>query len=498
MEIKKNDVIDVEITDIGSGGEGIGKADGFTFFVKDAVPGDKVKAHITKVKKTYAYAKTEKVISPSPFRVIPECEFAVPCGGCQLQALSYDRELEYKKDKVKNALIRIGGFDEEFTDEVMLPVIGMDEGDFRYRNKMQIPFGTDKEGNIIAGFYAGRTHNIISCSDCLLGFEEHKDILSDIISFAKENSISVYDEKTGKGILRHALLRKGFATGEIMVCLIVNADKLPHADALTEKLLKRNEFFKDPVRITSISINVNKENTNVILGKKCDLLWGKEYITDKIGSLTFRISPLSFYQVNPIQTKKLYDTALSFASLTGRENVLDLYCGTGTISLFLAQKAGRVHGVEIVPEAIKNAKENAVLNGIVNATFSVGKAEDLTEETVMGFFDNSSNVDVIVVDPPRKGCDPACIDTMLRLAPSRIVYVSCDPATLARDLKILCAGGYEIVKVRPTDMFKKTVHVESCVLLTRVSNRKADSYVKLNVKIEDYYRIKDAEKKTDE
>ena len=493
--IKKNDTVRTEITDIATGGEGIGHAEGLTLFVKNSVPGDVADVHITKVKKTYAYAKAEKVITPSPFRVIPECEHANPCGGCQLMSLSYERELKYKEDKVKNNIIRIGGFDKDRIEEIFEPIMGADSDNIlRYRNKLQVPIGTDKEGNLIAGFYAGRTHNIIPCDDCLLGFEEHKDILDVILSFAKRNHLSAYDESKNEGLIRHVLLRKGYATGEIMVCIVINGDDLPKADELADELKNKYPKREEGASfIANICLNINKENTNVILGKKVKTIWGKDHITDRIGDLEFGISPLSFYQVNPYQTKKLYDTALEFADLKGDENVLDLYCGTGTISLFLARSAGRVHGVEIIPEAIENAKENAKANGINNASFSVGKAEDLTAENAKEIF--GGDIDVIVVDPPRKGCDEKCLETILRLSPEKIVYVSCDSATLSRDLKILHEGGYNPTRIRPTDMFPKTVHVETVCLL---SNRKPDSHIKLSLDMDEYYDIiekEEAEKK---
>ena len=454
MEIKKNDILTVEITDTGIEGEGIGKTDGFILFVKDAVIGDTVQVKVMKAKKNYAYAKLEKVLVPSPFRVQPPCPFHRQCGGCQLQPLSYEKQLEFKQNKIRNNLIRIGGFSPEHIDACMEPIIGM-EDPWHYRNKAQFPFGYDKEGNVVTGFYAGRSHNIIANTDCALGVEENKTVLETILAYMKKYGVSAYDETSGKGLIRHVLIRKGFASGQLMACVVINGNKLPEEKALAE------ELWKIP-GMTSVSINVNTERTNVILGKKVRVLKGEEKIEDTIGDVVFRISPLSFYQVNSVQTKKLYGQALEYAGLTGEETVWDLYCGIGTISLFLAKKAKKVYGVEIVPEAIADAKENAARNGITNAEFFVGKAEEVLPQK---YEEEGVYADVIVVDPPRKGCDEKCLETMVRMRPERIVYVSCDSATLARDLKYLGEMGYEVRKWRGCDMFPGTVHCEVCVEL---------------------------------
>lgn len=457
MNIKKNDILTVEITDTGTEGEGIGKNAGFTLFVKDAVIGDTVQVKVMKAKKNYAYAKLEKVLVPSPFRVQPPCAFHRQCGGCQLQSLSYEKQLEFKQNKIRNNLVRIGGFDPEKIDACMEPIIGM-EDPWHYRNKAQFPFGYDKEGNVVTGFYAGRTHTIIPNTDCALGVKENKEILEIILAYMKKYAVSAYEETSGKGLVRHVLIRKGFASGQIMVCLIINGKKLPEEQWLAE------ELWKIP-GMTSVSVNVNTERTNVIMGKKIRVLKGEEKIEDAIGDVVFRISPLSFYQVNPVQTRKLYGQALEYAGLTGEETVWDLYCGIGTISLFLAQKAKKVYGVEIVPEAIADAKENAVRNGITNAEFFVGKAEEVLPQM---YEEEGVYADVIVVDPPRKGCDEKCLETMVRMRPERIVYVSCDSATLGRDLKYLGEKGYEIGKWRGCDMFPGTGHCEVCVELCRI------------------------------
>ena len=467
MEFRKNDLVTLEIEDCGIDGEGIGKADGFTVFVKDAVIGDTVTAKIIKAKKNYGYGRLMEVLKPSPYRVEPKCEFARQCGGCQLQALSYDQQLVFKTNKVKGHLERIGGF----TDIPMEPIIGMDEL-FHYRNKAQFPVGRNKEGKIVTGFYAGRTHNIIENRDCALGVAENKEVLDRVIAHMEKYGIEPYNEATGKGLVRHVLIRYGYFTKEVMVCLILNGNKIPKEEQLVKSLC-------EIPGMTSITINVNKKHSNVILGEEIRLLWGQEYITDRIGDISYQISPLSFYQVNPMQTQKLYAKALEYADLHGQETVWDLYCGIGTISLFLAQKAKFVRGVEIVPAAIENAKENAKLNGLENTEFFVGKAEEVLPRE---YKKNGVYADVIVVDPPRKGCDETLLETMIEMNPERIVYVSCDSATLARDLKYLCERGYELRKVCPVDQFGMTVHVETVVLL---SQQKPDDTIEIDLDLDE-------------
>lgn len=469
----KNDRVTITIEDIGMDGEGIGKADGYTLFVKDAVVGDVAEVKIMKAKKNYAYARLEKVITPSPFRIEPECAYARVCGGCQLQSVDYKKQLDFKQNKVINDLIRIGGFDPAFIHKIAEPIIGMDEP-FFYRNKAQYPIGMDKEGRLIAGFYAGRTHSIIANTDCKLGLTINQPILETILKFMQEMHIPAYDETLHTGLVRHVLIRSGFATGEVMICLVINGVGFPKKEELIGRLtgLELGKW-----KITSICTSSNTKDTNVIMGDNYEVLYGNGYITDKIGDVAFRISPLSFYQVNPVQTRKLYETALAYANLTGSETVWDLYCGIGTISLFLAQKAGMVHGVEIIPQAIDNAKENAKINGIENAAFYVGKAEEVLPKQ---FEENHIHADVIVVDPPRKGCDEKCLEIMVQMAPGRIVYVSCDPATLARDLKYLCGNGYCLERVQAVDQFPETVHVETVVLLSKL-NTKQHIEVELNL-----------------
>lgn len=491
--MKKNDTFILKIEDMGIGGEGIGKYEGMTFFVKDAVIGDEILAGVTKLKKGYGYARLVEIVKPSPKRVEAPCKIARQCGGCQIQNLCYEEQLVLKQKKVENNLRRIGSFSQEQVEKVMEPVVGM-EDPFRYRNKAQFPCGYDKDGNIVFGFYAARSHQVIPIDDCLLGVSENAKILAVIKEYMEACHIKPYDETTGQGLLRHVLIRKGFHSGQVMVCLIINGDKLPQADRLVESL-------SEVPGMHSISYNVNKEKTNRILGDKVQLLWGDLCICDTIHrvreeesggftrtdeSVTFAISPKSFYQVNPVQTEKLYSLALEYAGLTGKEIVWDLYCGIGTISLFLAQAAKQVYGVEIVPEAIADARENAKNNQIENAIFYVGKAEEVLPAWVEEHADDGDaglHPDVIVVDPPRKGCDEKCLETMVAMAPERIVYVSCDSATLARDLKYLQGKGYEVLRVRPVDQFCHSMHVETVVLLSKgmVDSRK----VKVDSSLED-------------
>lgn len=463
--MEKNQEFTVSIEDMSEDGAGIGKLDGYIWFIKDAVIGDVVRARAMKMKKNYGFARQMEILTPSAARVEPRCPVARQCGGCQLQAMSYEEQLKFKERKVKNHLLRIGKFRE---NEIhMLPIMGMEEP-WRYRNKAQFPFGMDKNGNIVAGFYAGRTHDIIECEDCLLGVEENKDILDIIKGFMRDHNIRPYDETAHKGMVRHALIRKGFHSGELMVCLVINGKDIPLKEQLVEELCRIKGM-------ASISYSINQEKTNVIMGKEIVNLYGPGYITDNIENVTYQISPLSFYQVNPVQTEKLYGTALEYAGLTGSETVWDLYCGIGTISLFLAQNAKKVYGVEIVPQAIEDARRNAALNHITNAEFFTGKAEEVLPEQ---YAKNKVYADVIVVDPPRKGCDQVCLDTILKMAPKRVVYVSCDSSTLARDLRYLADGGYEVEKVRCCDMFGQSCHVESIVLL---SHKSPDSHIDVKV-----------------
>ncbi len=521
MEIKKNDEFELVITDLGSEGEGIGRFGGMPFFIKGAIPGDTVLAGVTKIKKTYGYARIVKILDPSPDRVAPACPIAGRCGGCQLQHMSYAAQLKHKQDKVLNDLVRIGGIvKDSFVfpagDEIcaaesgkaaadgrisFYPIIGMGEP-YHYRNKGQFPVGTSKDGSIISGFYAGHTHSIIDTGSCMLQHPITDLLMAAVKEYMREAGVSAYDEEAAAekgasrgsadepGIVRHVLTRVGYRTGEVMVCVVINAKKLPKEELLVSRLeeavLNYNSRINDRAagtgaadipavpedtseyRLASVSLNINTRNTNVIMGEKCRLLFGNLYITDCIGDIKYRISPLSFYQVNPVQTQKLYATALEFAGLTGNETVWDLYCGIGTISLFLAQRAKKVYGVEIVGQAIGDARANAELNNISNAEFFVGAAEEVLPAKYAA--DPSMRADVIVVDPPRKGCDEALLECITKLEPKKIVYVSCDPATLSRDVKYLGQHGYALKAVRPCDMFPQTSHVECVTLLQRMSN----------------------------
>ena len=461
LNYKKGEMITVDIIDFGENGEGIGKTDSFTWFIKDTVIGDKVTAKVMKTKKSYGYARLDSIVKESPDRIEAKCPVARSCGGCTLQSLDYKAELKLKQNKVKNHLKRIGGFD--LSNVEIEEIIGMEDPN-RYRNKSQFPFGR-KNGKNITGYFAGRTHSIVEFDDCIIGIEENKIVLNTVLDFMEKYNIPAYDEESGKGVVRHVLIRKGFATGELMVCIVINENNLAHSDKLVESLcLSLGSDLK------SISININKKNTNVILGDTMVTLYGNGYIEDYIGDVKFRISPQSFYQVNHVQTKKLYAKALEYAKLTGEETVWDMYCGIGTISLFLAKSAKFVYGVEIVDAAIQNAIENAKINNIDNVKFFVGKAEEIiTGEYESG---NIRDIDVIVVDPPRKGLDKLAIDTMLKLLPKRIVYVSCDSSTLARDLKLLCEKKYELKKLTVVDQFARSYHTEVITLLSKLESKR--------------------------
>lgn len=532
--LQKNDLIRLEITDLTEEGQGVGKKDGLVFFVKDSVMGDLVEARILKAKKNYAYAKVEKLLEASPYRITPLCPVAGKCGGCQLQHLSYEKELAWKEDRIAQSLIRIAGLSPEEVERKKEGILGGVLS--RYRNKAQYPVQSRKEirsggatsvsdwkvdgkwpgknkieakeksSDLSMGFYGFHSHRIIETEDCLINSAENPLILNCIKDWAREYKISGYEEETGKGLLRHIFLRKGFSTGEILLCLVLNGKSLPHGKELWEKLeglslrveeggLQRGEdvscgmgvqsqenvyYGKNGTvqgRIVGLCVNINEGSGNAILGRETLCLYGKDSIEDKIGELSFSISVPSFYQVNPIQTEKIYGKALEYAALTGEETVWDCYCGIGTISLFLAQKAKQVYGLEIVPEAIENAKKNAEKNNIHNAEFFVGAAEEVlpkwVEEKKQELSAKGADcgigdmVDVVSLDPPRKGCDEACLSAVLELSPKRIVYVSCDPGSLARDIKYLGEGGYVLEKWVGIDNFPRTGHVETIALLQK-------------------------------
>ena len=511
--LQKNDLIMLEITDLTEEGQGVGKKDGLVFFVKDSVMGDKVEARILKVKKNYAYAKVENLLEASPHRIAPLCPVARKCGGCQLQHLSYEKELSWKEDRIAQSLIRIAELSPEEVESKKEGILGGVLS--RYRNKAQYPVQSRKEvhsGKVVdtsasssalsMGFYGFHSHRIIETKDCLINSVENPLILNCIKDWAREYKISGYEEETGKGLLRHIFLRKGFSTGEILLCLVLNGKSLPHGKELWERLQdlsfsveedgiqnganvhcgidaqsKADEYFgkKGTVKgsIVGLCVNINEGSGNAILGRETLCLYGRDSIEDKIGELSFSISVPSFYQVNPVQTEKIYGKALEYAALTGEETVWDCYCGIGTISLFLAQKAKQVYGLEIVPEAIENAKKNAEKNDIHNTEFFVGAAEEVlpkwVEEKKKEGKDVGNLVDVVSLDPPRKGCDEACLSAVLELSPKRIVYVSCDPGSLARDMKYLREGGYELKKWVGIDNFPRTGHVECVVLMSKVA-----------------------------
>ena len=539
QSLQKNDLIMLEITDLTEEGQGVGKKDGLVFFVKDSVMGDWVEARILKVKKNYAYAKVEKLLEASPYRITPLCPVAGKCGGCQLQHLSYEKELSWKEDRIAQSLIRIAGLSPEEVESKKEGILGGVLS--RYRNKAQYPVQSRKEirsggatsvsdwkvdgkwpgknkieakeksSDLSMGFYGFHSHRIIETEDCLINSAENPLILECIKEWAREYKISGYEEETGKGLLRHIFLRKGFSTGEILLCLVLNGKSLPHGKELWERMQdlslsveedgiqnganvhcgidaqsKADEYFgkKGTVKgsIVGLCVNINEGSGNAILGRETRCLYGKDSIEDKIGELSFSISVPSFYQVNPVQTEKIYGKALEYAALTGEETVWDCYCGIGTISLFLAQKAKQVYGLEIVPEAIENAKKNAEKNGLHNTEFFVGAAEEVlpkwVEEQKREGKDVGNLVDVVSLDPPRKGCDEACLSAVLELSPKRIVYVSCDPGSLARDIKYLREGGYELQKWVGIDNFPRTGHVEMVALLSKLD---ADKHINVEI-----------------
>jgi len=453
VPVKKNEVYKIEISGMTHEGQGVGRIDNFTVFVDGPIKGEEVEIKIIEVKKNYAVGKLVKILKASPDRVEPLCKVYNRCGGCSLQHMSYDATLKFKTDLVTENIRRIGGLQ----GVVVHDTIGMDNP-FNYRNKAQFPVGIQR-GELVVGFYAKRSHDIVNSHMCLIQHSDCDKAKLIVKRFLEENKISIYDETTGKGLVRHIMTRVGFKTGEMMVVLVINGNTLPKQDLLVKRLTA------EMPQIKSIVLNINTANTNVILGSKNIVLFGEENITDYIGNFKFKISPLSFYQVNPVQTELLYNKALEYAGLTGEETVFDLYCGIGTISLFLSQKAKKVYGVEVVEDAIRDAQENAKLNGVDNVEFIVGEAEKIIPD----MYDKGIRADVVVVDPPRKGCDGVVLDTLVNMSPERIVYVSCNPATLARDMAFLSERGYEVLEVQPVDMFPWSSHVE-CVTLMCASS----------------------------
>ncbi|WP_102347862.1 23S rRNA (uracil(1939)-C(5))-methyltransferase RlmD [Bacillus sp. Marseille-P3661] len=444
--VAKNQIINVTFEDLTHDGAGVAKVEGYPIFVANGLPGEKGQVKVTKVKKGYGYGRLLDIYEQSAARQEPLCPIYNQCGGCQLQHMSYAAQLAYKKKQVSDVLTRIGKLENVNVHDVL----GM-EDPWRYRNKAQVPVG-EREGGLVAGFYQQRSHNIINMDRCLIQVEENDEIVQGVKVIAEQNGVSAYNEQTHRGDLRHIMTRYGRHTKDVMVVLITRSSKLPNQDKIIDEIKKRYPQVK------SIVQNINKKRTNVIFGDETKLLWGEEYLYDYIGDIRFAISARSFYQVNPEQTKVLYNKALEYAELTGEETVIDAYCGIGTISLFLAQKAKKVYGVEIVPEAIEDANRNAKLNGMTNVEYEVGQAEVVIPK----WYENGIKADVIVVDPPRKGCDESLLQTIIDMKSKRVVYVSCNPGTLARDLRILEAGGYKTTEVQPVDMFPHTTHVE-CV-----------------------------------
>ena len=445
--LTKNKEYIVDIVDIGQGGVGIGKHDGFTVFVEGGLVEDKVKVKINKSKKNYAVGDIVEIIEKSPFRVDRKCSDSLKdCGGCQVQELEYQKQLDIKTNEVKQVITRIGKLD----NVEIHNTIGM-ENPFRYRNKAQFPI--QKSGNNpVIGFYKKKSHDIIPMDKCIIQHDINDKIVKIIKTYINAYNVSVYDEKTHTGVLRHLVTKIGFTTNEVMVVLVANGKKLPYLKELASVLEENIPGFK------TLVVNVNREKTNVILGKENRVIYGNGKINDYIGNLVFEISPLSFFQVNPVQTEVLYNKALEYADLKENDTVFDIYCGIGTISLFLAQKAKKVYGIEIVEDAIKDAKINAHINKLDNVEFYVGKAE----EVVPKMYSEGKTANVVVVDPPRKGCDEKVLDTIISMQPDRVVYVSCNPSTLARDLNYLDERGYRCTKIQPVDMFPHTMHVE-CV-----------------------------------
>lgn len=451
--LSKNKEYIVDIVDIGQGGVGIGKYEGFTVFVDGGLVQDKIKVKITKSKKNYAVGDIVEIIEKSPFRVERKCSESLrQCGGCQIQELDYQKQLDVKTNEVKQVISRIGKLD----DVVIHDTLGM-EHPFRYRNKAQFPI-QKKDNMPVIGFYKKKSHDLISTDECIIQHEVNDKIIKIIKTYIRAYNVSIYDEKTHKGLLRHLVTKVGFTTGEVMIVLVANGKKLPYLKELASVLKENIPGFK------TLVVNVNTQKTNVILGKENIVAYGDGMIRDYIGELVFEISPLSFFQVNPLQTEVLYNKALEYANLGENDIVFDIYCGIGTISLFLAQKAKKVYGIEIVEDAIKDAKRNAKINNMDNVEFYVGKAE----EVVPKMYKEGKRANVVVVDPPRKGCDEKVLDTIVSMEPDRVVYVSCNPSTLARDLAYLNERGYKCHEIQPVDMFPHSVHVENVAWLSRV------------------------------
>ena len=453
--LSKNKEYVVDIVDIGQGGVGIGKYEGFTVFVEGGLIQDKVKVRINKSKKNYAVGDIVEIIEKSPFRVDRICSDDLKdCGGCQIQELDYNKQLELKTNEVKQVISRIGKLENVEIHET----IGM-QSPCRYRNKAQFPI-QNINGSTAIGFYKKKSHDVIPTDMCVIQHDINDKIIKIIKTYIQAYNVSIYNETTHTGVLRHLVTKVGFTTNEVMVVLVANGTNLPHLNELASVLKENILGFK------TLVLNVNKAKTNVILGKENKVIYGNGKINDYIGDLVFEISPLSFFQVNPVQTEVLYNKALEYAELKENDTVFDIYCGIGSISLFLAQKATKVYGIEIVEDAIKDAKINAKLNNLNNVEFYVGKAE----EVVPKMYSEGKTANVVVVDPPRKGCDEKVLDTIVSMKPDRVVYVSCNPSTLARDLAYLDERGYKCVEIQPLDMFPHTMHVECCAKIVKKSD----------------------------
>jgi 23S rRNA (uracil1939-C5)-methyltransferase len=450
--VEKNQNYIMDITGMTHEGQGVGKVNGFTVFVEGAIEGESVEVKIIKVAKNYGVGKLVNILKPSGERTSPFCKVYKRCGGCSLQHADYGYQLRFKTDVVRESLKRIG----KLEDVTVHPTIGMQEP-FRYRNKAQYPIA-QINGKPAIGLYARRSHDVVEFEECSI-----QDVISDRVrsivrEFIADNRISIHNESSGKGIIRHVMTRIGFKTGEVMVVIVINGNDLPARQDLIDRLISNVKGIK------SIILNINTKNTNVVLGEKNKTIYGDDTINDYIGKYVFKISALSFFQVNPVQTEILYNKALEYAALTGNETVFDLYSGIGTISLFLSEHAGKVYGVELVEDAVRDARRNAEENGIRNVEFVHGEAEKLIAE----MYDRGIKADVVVVDPPRKGCDVRLLETLVTMQPKRIVYVSCNPSTLARDLGYLSERGYKALEAQPVDMFPWTAHVECVTLMSRV------------------------------
>ena len=446
----ESQIVTVEIVDLGHKGEAIGKADGFTVFVDGALKGDTAKVKIVKVKKNYAVGELIEIIKKSADRVEPRCSITGICGGCTIMNMDYEKQLELKQNLIYESLTRIG----KLENPNIKPIIGM-ENPYNYRNKAQYPVGINEQGEIEIGFYKKRTHDIVEFDTCHIQHESNDEIIQTIKDYVKRKNISVYNEKTGSGILRRIVTKVGFATGEIMIVLVTTSGGRYFEELVTE-LVAKNPHIK------SIIQNINKSTGNAVLGPKSKLLYGKETITDKIGNLEFEISARSFYQVNPVQTQVMYQKVMDYIGLTGEETVFDIYCGIGTISLFLAQKAKKVYGIEIVPEAIEDAHRNAEINNLTNTEFICGNAQEVVPE----LYGKGIRADAVVVDPPRKGIEEIVLQTIADMKVPKIVYVSCNPSTMARDIEMLGRLGYQMDECTGVDNFCHSMHVESIILMT--------------------------------